>query len=92
MQARIDTGIAVINNTLNPAMAAAYDSAGKTGVNKMQAVISAASFIWIAGMAVMFLYSLISWISNTAISSAGMHPTVSWNGAPQRADSAPSRM
>ncbi|MCR4584583.1 MAG: M56 family metallopeptidase [Lachnospiraceae bacterium] len=63
MQARIDTGIAVINNTLNPAMAAAYDSAGKTGVNKLQAVISAASFIWIAGMAVMFLYSLISWIS-----------------------------
>ncbi len=61
MQAKIDTGIAVIDNALNPAMAAVYNSA-ETGIS-MQAVMSAAGLIWIAGMAGMLLYGLISYIS-----------------------------
>ncbi len=63
MQAKVDTGIAVINNAVNPAIAAVYTSEEKTATTGIQAVISAASFIWIAGMAVLLLYGLISYIS-----------------------------
>ncbi|MBR6257613.1 MAG: M56 family metallopeptidase [Lachnospiraceae bacterium] len=63
VQPRIDTGITVINNAVNPAVSVAYASAEETGVNTMQTLVSAASIIWITGVALMFLYALISYIT-----------------------------
>ena len=62
IQTKIDTDITFINDEVNPA-SVTYASADKTGVNTLQTVISAAGFIWIAGMAVMLLYAFISYIS-----------------------------
>lgn len=63
MQPRIDTGIAVINNTINPAMSVAYTTSEEASEHIMQNVISAAFCIWIVGMAVMMLYAFISYIA-----------------------------
>lgn len=63
MQPRIDTGIAVINNTINPAMSVAYATSEEAGEHIMQNALSAAFCIWIVGMAVMMLYAFISYIA-----------------------------
>ncbi len=63
MQPHIDTGIAVINNTINPAMSVAYATSEEAGEHIMHNVLSAAFCIWIVGMAVMMLYAFISYIA-----------------------------
>lgn len=63
MQPKIDTGIEVINSTINPAMNIAYATSEEAGKHIMQNVLSASFCIWIAGMAVMILYAFISYIA-----------------------------
>ncbi|MBR3524407.1 MAG: M56 family metallopeptidase [Lachnospiraceae bacterium] len=63
MQPGIDTGIAAINNTINPAIRAVYATSEEAGANVMQNVLSTAFCIWIAGMAAMILYAFISYIT-----------------------------
>ena len=63
MQPKIDTGIEVINSTINPAMNIAYATSEEAGEHIMQNVLSASFCIWIAGMAVMILYAFISYIA-----------------------------
>jgi len=63
MQPKIDTGIEAINSTINPAMNIAYATSEEAGEHIMQNVLSASFCIWIAGMAVMILYALISYIT-----------------------------
>jgi beta-lactamase regulating signal transducer with metallopeptidase domain len=52
---RIDTGIAVINNVINPALPAAVPH---TSVNPLQIWVFAGSMIWLAGIVALLLYSL----------------------------------
>lgn len=66
----IHTGVTMINSTVNPLISehlapdVSVSSAPASGasVNPMQVVAFVASIIWIAGMAVMFAYSLGSYI------------------------------
>ncbi len=58
----IHTGIGAINSTVNPVI---YDSlAPEVGasVNPMQVAVAVAAFIWIAGMAVMLIYTAVSYL------------------------------
>lgn len=58
----IDSGIEFVNRTVNPIISEALSSEGATGVNPVMAITSAASCIWIVGMAAMIVYTLVSYI------------------------------
>ena len=54
---RIDTGIAIINDTINPALPSATPYAS---VNPLQIWVFAGGVIWLAGIAALLLYSLFT--------------------------------
>lgn len=55
----VNVGIGGINNTVNSSLRACVPSAS---ANPMQTVMEIASIIWICGMAVLFIYSIISYL------------------------------
>ena len=69
-QPSIHTGVAMLNSTVNPLisehLAPGYSISGAptpgASANPMQIIAFAAAVIWIAGMAVMFAYSLCSYL------------------------------
>lgn len=66
----IHTGVTMLNSTVNPIISehlspgysVSAAPAPGASVNPMQVVAFAASVIWIAGMAIMFVYSIISYL------------------------------
>lgn len=54
---RIDTGIAIINDTINPALPLATPHAS---VNPLQIWISVGSIIWLAGITALLIYSIFT--------------------------------
>ena len=57
----IDSGVAVIDRAVNPVMAESLTPAAWASVNPMQIVLTIASIIWLAGVAVMLLYAAFSY-------------------------------
>ena len=58
----IDSGITVINETINPAIAHSFTPDPMTSANPLQIIIPVLSIVWIVGMVAMLLYALISYI------------------------------
>lgn len=59
----IDSGISVINNAVNPIMQANFTPEIGDSVNPLQVVVAVSSVIWIIGVALMLIYTLISFLS-----------------------------
>lgn len=58
----IDSGVKIIDNAVNPVIERSFSPDVTSSVNPMQVVVSVATFIWLAGVAVMLIYALISFI------------------------------
>lgn len=56
----IDSGITIINETVNPAIAHSFTPDPITSANPLQIAIPVLSIVWIVGMAAMLLYAFIS--------------------------------
>lgn len=58
----VNSGISALDKAVNPAMAAAFTPEPWASANPLQILIFAAAVIWLAGLAVMLLYSAVSWL------------------------------
>ncbi|MDD3339183.1 MAG: M56 family metallopeptidase [Lachnospiraceae bacterium] len=58
----IESGIPVVNAMVNPVLSGSFSPADGDSVNPLQIWISIAAVIWIVGMAVMLLYTVISYV------------------------------
>lgn len=61
-QPEIHTGVTMLNSSVNPLLAEHLTPTPMASANPMQIVAFVASVVWIAGMAVMFIYSLVSYL------------------------------
>lgn len=59
----VDTGIEAINAVVNPVIQSSFTPDPWTSANPLQILIPAAAGLWLAGIAVMLLYLLISYVS-----------------------------
>ena len=59
---RIDSGVSVINETVNPVLSESFAPSPASSVNPLQIVIPAAAAVWIAGIAVFLVYALVSFL------------------------------
>ncbi len=58
----IHSGIAIVNQAVNPVIAESLAPAPGSSVNPLQIVLQTASIVWAAGIVLMFAYALISYI------------------------------
>ena len=58
----IDSGIPIVNEVVNPVIAASFTPAPTASANPLQIVIPVAATVWIAGIVIMLAYALISFI------------------------------
>ena len=58
----LNTGIAALNDAINPAFTAAFAPEPAASANPLQVLLPVASVIWLAGAAVMLLWALVSWL------------------------------
>ncbi len=61
-QPRIDSGIPIVNEAVNPVLSEALAPAASTGADPLETLLSVASCVWAAGIAVMLVYALVSWL------------------------------
>ena len=59
----IQSGVPVLNSVVNPVITGLFSPEPVTSVNPLQILAFAASIVWIAGMAAMVLYTIISYFS-----------------------------
>ncbi len=57
----VNTGIGAVNEAVNPVLTSAFGTTG-TGANPMQAALTAAAAVWLAGIAVMLVYAAVSFL------------------------------
>ena len=57
----IESGIAVLNSTVNPVMESALAPTEAASVNPMQVVVHIAGIVWLAGIALMIIYAFVSY-------------------------------
>ena len=58
----INSGIPILNNTLNPIISETLSPNPANSVNPMQVIVAAVSAVWLIGVAVMLIYALTSYI------------------------------
>ena len=58
----LNTGIAALNDAINPAFTTAFAPEPAASANPLQVLLPVASVIWLAGAAVMLLWALVSWL------------------------------
>lgn len=58
----IETGISVIDDTVNPQIGESLAPVPEYSANPMQIITAAASYLWIAGMILMFAYSAVTYV------------------------------
>ena len=58
----INSGITIINETVNPVISESFAPAPADSVNPLQVIIPIAAAVWIAGTVVMLAYALISYL------------------------------
>ena len=59
---QIDTGVDIVNNVVNPVISNVVAPYPSYSVNPLQVVVGVASYIWVIGLILMVLYSLVSYI------------------------------
>lgn len=57
---QIESGVPVINNVINPALASNFTPSEAASVNPMQVVVSLASGVWMIGAIILCFYIVIS--------------------------------
>lgn len=57
----IDSGVPVINNVINPVIVETFTPEPTDSVNPLQVVIEALMYVWVIGITVMVLYTIISY-------------------------------
>ena len=68
----INSGVPAINSTLNPIISESLAADPAAGVNPLQILTSVAASVWIAGVVVMLVYALISYLKLKKLVSASM--------------------
>jgi beta-lactamase regulating signal transducer with metallopeptidase domain len=58
----IASGIPIVNQAINPIIADTFTPEATASANPLQIVIPLAAIVWVAGIAVMLLYALISYL------------------------------
>lgn len=58
----IESGVRIIDNTVNPVLSNSFSPDVASSVNPMQVAVSLGGVIWLIGMAAMLAYALISFI------------------------------
>lgn len=58
----LNTGIAALNDAINPAFTGAFAPEPAASANPLQVLLPVASVIWLAGAAAMLLWALVSWL------------------------------
>lgn len=58
----LDSGINFVDQAVNPVIMDSFSPAPANSVNPLQVVVEAASAVWIAGIAVMLLWALVSYL------------------------------
>ncbi len=58
----INTGISIINNTVNPIISSSFSPNPAASANPLQILIPIISVIWIAGIVIMLAYTVISYL------------------------------
>lgn len=58
----INSGITIVNNTVNPVIAESFTPVLTDSANPLQIVVPVAAILWIAGIIIMFVYALISYL------------------------------
>ncbi len=59
---QIDTGVDIVNNVVNPVISNAAAPYPSYSVNPLMILVSVASYIWIIGLILMVIYSLVSFV------------------------------
>jgi len=59
---QIDTGVDIVNNVVNPVISNAVAPYPSYSVNPLMVVVGIASYIWVIGLILMVLYSLVSFV------------------------------
>ena len=69
----IDSGVTVVNNIVNPVLTKSFaPSTELTSVNPIQIWLALASCVWVLGIAVMLIYTLVSYIKLRRKTSASI--------------------
>ena len=58
----VNSGISALDKAVNPVMAASFTPEPWASANPLQILAFAASVLWLAGLAALFLYSAVSWL------------------------------
>ena len=58
----IETGITVIDNTVNPMIFESMAPSVGDSVNPLQVVTFVAAIVWVVGIGVLIIYALVSWL------------------------------
>lgn len=58
----IHSGIGVVNGTVNPVISESFAPAPGASVNPLQVITLLAGWVWVIGMAIMVIYSLVSYL------------------------------
>ena len=58
----IDTGVPIINDVVNPVIEESFSPEPLTSVNPLQILIPILSVVWMVGIAVMLVYTVISYL------------------------------
>ncbi len=59
---QIDTGVDIVNNVVNPVISNAVAPYPSYSVNPLMVAVGIASYIWVIGLILMVLYSLVSFV------------------------------
>ncbi len=59
---QIDTGVDIVNNVVNPVISNAVAPDPSYSANPLQVVVGIASYIWVIGLILMVLYSVVSFV------------------------------
>ncbi len=59
---QIDTGVDIVNNVVNPVISNAVAPYPSYSVNPLMVVVGIATYIWVIGLILMVLYSLVSFV------------------------------
>ncbi len=70
---QIDTGVSIVNDVVNPVISESFTPDPSYSANPLQVIVGVASYIWLVGVILMVLYSIVSYIILKKKVSASVH-------------------
>lgn len=70
---QIDTGVGIVNDVVNPVISESFTPDPSYSANPLQVIVGVASYIWLVGVILMVLYSIVSYIILKKKVSASVH-------------------